>query len=272
MQNKQRVFIYTALPCEAKALISRLQLKKNLHIRPFAIYTNTEICLTVTGPGKCAMSAGVAYSQAIFSNIAHPILLNVGIAGHYDSPLGQMFIADKISDRDSGRNYYPPLLFDLPCSSTTVLTVAQSEESYQQKNVLYDMEASAFYETAVKFSTAELIQSIKVISDNHASPAQNIKPKQVTGLIAAHVDCFFEIQGHLQRLAKQLEGREPELYRIYSEQWHFTVSQKHRLKELLSRWQILSNGKDPEINFKLVNGKAVLTEIEQKISCKNFFL
>ena len=101
MQNQQRVFIYTALPCEAKALISRLQLKKNLHIRPFAIYTNAEICLTVTGPGKCAMAAGVAYSQAIFSNIAHPVLLNVGIAGHYDSSLGQMFIAEKISDKNT---------------------------------------------------------------------------------------------------------------------------------------------------------------------------
>ena len=272
MQNQQSVFIYTALPCEAGALISRLQLKKKLHIRPFAIYTNTDVCLTVTGPGKSAMAAGVAYSQAKFSKIAHPILLNVGIAGHLDAPLGQLFIADKITDADSGRNYYPPRLFDLACTSAAVLTVAKPEDKYQQKNVLYDMEASAFYETAVKFSTAELIQSIKVISDNQASPAQNIKSKQVAELIATHVDTFVEIQEQLQGLAKEIEGREPEFYQIYSEQWHFTVSQKHRLKELLCRWQVLSNGKDPNINFQLVNAKAVLSEIEQKISCINFFL
>ncbi len=49
------------------------------------------------------------------------------------------------------------------------------------------MEASAFYETAVRFSSSELILCLKVISDNQLSPVENIQPKQVAALIAAHL-------------------------------------------------------------------------------------
>jgi septal ring factor EnvC (AmiA/AmiB activator) len=134
------------------------------------------------------------------------------------------------------------------------------------------MEASAFYETAIKFSTAELIYTFKVISDNHASPAQNIQPKQVARWIADHVDSILEVQEQLQQLAQEIKSHEPPFYQVYSDRWHFTVSQKQRLEELLSRWEVVSNGKDPGMNFQLANAKTVLSEMEQKISDIDYFL
>lgn len=271
MQNQPRIFIYTALSCEAKAFISRLQLKKNVHIGAFAIYTNTEVCLTVTGPGKSAMAAGVAFSLATFGGVDFPILMNIGIAGHLDLPLGQLIIANKITDAETGKNFYPPFVIDLPCNTAPVLTVATPESQYLHA-CLYDMEASAFYETAVKFSTAELIYSVKVISDNQVSPTENIKQKKVAGWIADHADSILEVLEKLQQLAQRIESREPCFYRIYSHHWHFTVNQKQRLKELLSRWEVVSKGKDPELNLQLINAKAVLYEIEKKVSALDYFL
>ena len=85
-QPSQKAFIFTALPCEAKPLIDRYKLKKDTNIQAFNIFRNDEIILTVTGIGKTAMAAGVAYTQALFPAKLNPVMLNIGIAGqqHHD--------------------------------------------------------------------------------------------------------------------------------------------------------------------------------------------
>lgn len=72
--NHHRIFIYAALPCEAKPLVQHFKLKKAFTVQPFAVYGNDEICLTVTGAGKSAMAAGVAYTQALFAAVENPVL------------------------------------------------------------------------------------------------------------------------------------------------------------------------------------------------------
>ncbi|NNE62697.1 MAG: hypothetical protein HKN34_01315, partial [Gammaproteobacteria bacterium] len=37
---------------------------------------------------------------------------------------------------------------------------------------LYDMEASAFFSTAIRFSSAELVHSLKIIGDNRDQPPE----------------------------------------------------------------------------------------------------
>jgi len=82
------------------------------------------------------------------------------------------------------------------------------------------MESSAFYETAVRFSSGELIQCLKVISDNRLSPAENIQPKQVSSLIAAHVSTIETILTELSRLAKLVSTQEPELFEQLIQKYH----------------------------------------------------
>ncbi|MGR8942283.1 MAG: hypothetical protein ACU83P_11910, partial [Gammaproteobacteria bacterium] len=164
-QAAPTIFIYTALPCEASPLIEHFKLRKDLTSQPFEVYRRDRICLTVTGIGKCAMAAGVAYTLARTSAAEKPILLNIGIAGHAENQLGSIFLAGKIIDADTQRNYYPPLVFSPPCPVETVRTLSRPQSDYAETH-LYDMEASAFYETAARFSTGELIHSLKVVSDN----------------------------------------------------------------------------------------------------------
>ena len=123
-QNPPRIFIYAALPCEAKPLVEHFGLKKSTSIQPFAVYVKESICLTVTGIGKSAMAAGVAYTQALFSGVEHPVLVNIGIAGHKHHALGSLFLIDKITDFDSMRSYYPPLIFTPPCPTSPIQTVS----------------------------------------------------------------------------------------------------------------------------------------------------
>ncbi len=271
-QNQPRIFIYAALPCEAKPLVEHFSLKKDTAVQPFAVYFNHDICLTVTGLGKSAMAAGVAYTQALFASAEHPVLVNIGIAGHIDHAVGSLFLIDKITDVDSQKSYYPPLVFTPPCPTANIKTVSRPQPDYDLQH-LCDMEASAFYETAVRFSSGELIHCLKVISDNESSPAENIQPKQVSSLIAAHVPTIETILAELSRLAERVSTQEPELFEQLTQKYHFTASERGQLKNLLSRWNVVTDHLAPEFDERqLHRGKDVLSWLDQQISKIEFSL
>ena len=62
------VFIFVALPCEAKPLIQSWSLKKNSEHKPFSIYENQDFVVVVSGVGKLAMAAAVAYTMCLYAN------------------------------------------------------------------------------------------------------------------------------------------------------------------------------------------------------------
>lgn len=271
-QNTPRIFIYAALPCEAKPLVEHFGLKKATTIQPFAVYLNHDICLTVTGLGKSAIAAGVAYSQALFACVEHPVLINIGIAGHKLHAVGSLFLIDKITDFDSRKSYYPPLVFTPPCPTASIQTVSRPQLTYDLQH-LCDMEASAFYETAVRFSSGELIHCLKVISDNESSPVENIQPKQVSALIAAHVAAIETLLTELSRLATLITAPEPRLFEQLIQRYHFTVSEQGQLKNQLSRWAALTNAQVPEFDKDLLpKGKDVLLWLDQQINRIEFTL
>jgi adenosylhomocysteine nucleosidase len=270
--NRHRVFIYAALPCEAKPLVEHFKLKKNTAVQPFAVYHNRDICLTVTGLGKSAMAAGVAYTQALFASVEYPVLLNIGIAGHKDHAVGSLFLIDKITDADSRKSYYPPLVFTPTCPSACIQTVSRPQPDYDRE-ALCDMEASAFYETAVRFSSGELIHCLKVISDNESSPAENIEPRQVTALIAAHGATIETLLTELTRLAELVITPEPGLFEQLTRRYHFTVSEQGQLKSQLSRWTTLTGAQIAEVDeIGFRKGKDVLLWLDRQINRIEFSL
>jgi len=271
-QHAHKLFIYVALPCEAKPLVEYFSLKKDVSVQPFAVYLNHGICLTVTGLGKSAMAAGMAYTQALFATVEHPVMLNLGIAGHKDHPLGGLFLIDKIIDVDSQKSYYPSLIFTPPCPTGSIMTVSKPQLNYDQPH-LCDMEASAFYETAVRFSTSELILCLKVISDNQLSPVENIQPKQVTALIAAHLATVESLLTRAASIAELITTTAPKLFEQLMQRYHFTANGRMQLLNLLSRWNVVTGNQHLEIEeAHLHSGKDVLRWLELRINSAGFYL
>jgi adenosylhomocysteine nucleosidase len=268
-QNPPNIFCYLALPCEAKPIVDYYRLKKNVNIHSFAVYSNDNICLTVTGIGKTAMAAGIAYTQALFSPNSHPIMLNIGIAGHKIYSIGSVFVIDKIIDADVERRFYPPLVFTPPCPTHSLVTISKPQVTYPNES-LCDMEASAFYETSTRFTTSELIQCLKIISDNEASPSQNIQPKMVSELIAGHLSTIEKVLFELTALAKiAIEPELPEFDSILK-QYRFTVSEQIQLKKLLSRWHLIKSHDCIDISAK--TGKEYLLALKQHLDQAEFYL
>jgi nucleoside phosphorylase len=267
-----KIFIYTALSCEAKPLVEHFKLKKITTIQPFAVYVNQAICLTVTGLGKSAMAAGVAYTQALLAAVEHPVLVNIGIAGHKYHDVGQLFLIDRITDVDSRKSYYPPLVFTPSCPTAGLQTVSRPQLVYDSQ-YLCDMEASAFYETAIRFSSGELIHCLKIISDNELSPAENIQPKQVALLIAAHIATLEILLTELSHLATLITVPESALFGQLTQRYHFTVSEQGQLKNRLSRWTTLTQIQVPDFDQNSVGkGKDILVWLDQQLSELEFFL
>ncbi len=267
-----QVFIFVALACEAKPLIQFFRLKKDLNIHPFSLYKSVQIILTVTGVGKVAMASATAYALALFSRQPHPVLLNIGIAGHKSQATGYLYRAIKIIDEDTGKTHYPPLITKTAIDSNVLCTASKPVDQYKTDQ-LYDMEGSAFYETAIRFSTSELVQCIKIVSDNEYSPIDKINAKQVYQWIFQQMSLIDRVIKDLLRLSETLIPLESEAYQIIIEEQHFTVSQQIKLKALLTRWKLLNHDTPFTVNKnETKNAKAILKKLETELNRLAFFL
>jgi adenosylhomocysteine nucleosidase len=270
--SNPKVFIATALPCEAKALIDYYKLKKDTTIQAVSIFRNDDIVLTVTGIGKTAMAAGVAYTQALYSENPNPVLINIGIAGHKNHAIGSLFLADKITDNDTGRRYYPPLTFTPPCPTANLISFAKPQQAYPEA-ALCDMEASAFFETATRFSSGELIQCLKIVSDNESSPAQSIQAKQVTGLISAQLPVIESILNALSKLSGLVVKPDLSEFDHILNRYHFSATEQIQLKKLLSRWQLVKGGNNIELpSNPASSGKEFLRLLDASLNEAAFYL
>lgn len=264
-------FIFVALPCEARPLIQAWNLKKTAQKQAFATYSNDSTVLSVSGIGKVAMAGAVAYTLAQYPAVAEPAMLNIGVAGHKHLPVGGCLLADRIADADSGRRFYPQLPFAAPCPTRGLTTFAKADSEYRDE-YLRDMEASAFYETAVKFSSGELIHCVKVVSDNSESPLANVTEDAVADWIGAGLPVVETLLVRLAELKDSQPKPDQKPYREALARFHFTVSNAAKLQAVLNRWQLVY-GMPADLNrIDAKNAKDLLAQLEALLAGPQFYL
>ncbi len=261
--------IVSALQCEAKPLINHYKLKGVSTPSGFRVYENQQIRLIVAGLGKVACAAACGYLYARAGEQQDEAWLNVGIAGHATAAIGTPVLAKKITEQSSGLSWYPPWVLEFDCQRENLLTLDQASEHYDEQ-CCFDMEASAFYATASRFSTAEVVQSLKIISDNRAQPASGIHEKQVLALIEQQLPMIDQLIQQLDALSIECQQQHarPAAFDGFIEQWHFSRYQQNQLQSLLRRWQALSPTQAILIEdfHEHKRSKAVLVELERQIN------
>lgn len=268
--------LVVALKAEAAPLIEHYGLRARTPKGLFALYEssheNDGVALTVSGVGKTAAASAVAYLHAVTGEPQHAAWLNIGIAGHRDHPLGALLLAHKITDVAANRHWYPPKILSSKLMSQELLCVDTPESGYNG-SALYDMEAAGFYAAACRCSTAELVQCLKIVSDNAQSPANTpgnpLKARDVEALVASQLPAISGYAEALETLAQQLQSRQlpDDELQPYLQHWHFTVTQRHQLKALLQRRRALQPGQPlwREEYRQLQTGKQVLAAIQQHL-------
>lgn len=227
-----------ALHCEARPIIDYYRLKKSHDDNAFELYRGDNTLCIISGIGKIASAAACAWIAARYHDEASIAWINLGIAGSAEHPIGSAFSLNQVIDADTGQRFYPvacgrPVLPGSPC-----LTLSQPGDDYRHE-ILFDMEASGFMYSALRFSSAELTQSIKIVSDNlHQKTGKN--RQQVSDLIHQNIESINRQAGDLVAL----NGEVAELA-ITTESWqqlkamaHFSQTQRNRLRVL---WRYLMN-------------------------------
>ena len=231
--------IICALKPEARPLLDYFAMQSLADRVPIYQNPDSQITLTISGIGKPAAAAAVTRTRDHFKAGRSHAWLNLGIAGHASLPLGQAVIIKKITDATSGQTWFPSCVFTTTLPAHDLLTLEQPGSEYRRE--LFDMECAGFFQAATGFATLELVQAVKIISDNAGQPMEGVAPKLISRLMVQNLHVVEEITQQLLSLSKhqqRLNDPGPDYHAITKER-HFSVSQQHQLQASLRKWQAL---------------------------------
>ncbi len=265
-----------ALKSEAQALIDHFTLHHLTGSQPYHIYLskNKDISVTLSGVGKISAAAATAYTFSKLQCQFDEVWLNLGIAGHKNHAIGEIYVCNRIEDAGSQKTWYPQIIYETRIGREKLLTLDEPSTDYI--DCLFDMEASGFVSTASKFSRLEFIQSFKVISDNSLHPAVNMKGAFVHSLIEQQLDAIDMITTQLRSIRSDLETKFD--ISAYQEQfllqWRFSTYQRRQLEKVLHRWQLLLPGKSPfeQIDKKSGKPNEIITALSDILDSLDFSL
>ncbi len=178
MHKTNEINIVVAMEREAIPLINYWDLKENS--KKFYSNKKKKINLIISGIGKERAEKATIYLAEKTNN--NSFFLNIGIAGHKNYKLGEIILISKITDNKTKYNWYPSLLWKTKIKKTPLITVGFPKIRYTT-NFLYDMEASGFFKGAREFVGPEMVQCIKIISDNKKSSILNISSNKIENWI-----------------------------------------------------------------------------------------
>jgi len=253
---------------EAELLIKHLALELIAEDK-YKIYRNTGgTQLIVSGMGYGNARDATEYLAGMDSESEEPrAWLNVGIAGHQSAEIGSCLVANKIIHKVSGDCAFPAMIFP-NLRSSEVMTVDEPELEYP-RDIAYEMEAAGFWAAAVKHSSLEFLQCLKIISDNKNHSTDRVNSDLIRTIINDNLHTILHCCEQLQQLCGQFNesGRIDEAVAALIKRFHFTVTQEHQLERLWQRYSAL--GKADE--FLRVtsqdhdSAKCIINELDKQI-------
>lgn len=222
-----------ALHCEAKPIIDFYHLKKSPSHHAFDLYQQGNVACVISGIGINACAAATAWVAALNHDSRSIAWINIGTAGSAQHDIGTALLIHKITEAGTGRHFYPVPSINSAFESANCQTRNQPSTDYHPQQ-LYDMEASAFFDTATRFSSAELVQVVKVVSDNPSYQTGKNKVA-ISELINRHIQPLERLALDLQTLNEsiaRLEIDASDWEKMLASAW-FSQTQKVQLKNSL---------------------------------------
>lgn len=204
------IYIFTALYCEAQPIINRLDMVPDGGY-PFGGFVDDKkgIRLIITGVGKTNAAAAVAYCCARYGVDAGDFIINIGTCAGSRNREGA-YLINKVTDDDTKRDYYPDMLYATGLRESAVTTVSDTatEETTAVADMLWEMEASGFCDSARLFLPPHKVVLIKVVSDNGADNKKAISDELLRDTIEGSIDDILRV---LEVYMKIKPGVRPEM-------------------------------------------------------------
>lgn len=263
-------FVIATYP-EAMPIIKYYKLKQMKHVTPFSIFVNKykDISLIISGIGKVASSSAVSFMYCIFEYKKNNIWINIGIAGYGKGKIGEVFLINKITDNLTKKNFYPSIVFE--CRIPTIACQTYEIPNFNYSSKLHDMELTGFFETATKFSSNELIHSLKLVSDNESNHIDKKNKEFISNLIFKKIETIDKIIRKLKELSHlsntdNLSSKVGNDYNYFTKLINFSEFQKIELKKYLHKWYIIYK-QDSAINYTkhIKSASIILKKLKEKL-------
>ena len=220
---------------EARPLIDLFKLKKIKNLKQTFIYSNHEISLTISGIGKVNAAIGVTETFYYYNQKYDNIWINIGLAGHKSLKVGDICTINKITDNETKKNNFP-FINKFKIQNQECLTVGLQKKSYSSK--IYDMESSGFYQSACKYSSKELLQIVKIVSDNQFESIDFKNKEVVYNIIFNHRKLINELCSFMLNFREEFSPTSKEIieneFNNLLTQIKFTFSEREQMKALLN--------------------------------------
>jgi len=267
---------------EAAPVIEYFRLKKDMDIHEFSVYRNSDIALIVSGVGKIKSAVASAYLYSIYGLDSDNIMLNIGFCGAGSprySP-GTLILMNKITDMDTGKDYYPDVFYgkNLPKESLCCFSrpVGRNDTMKNDDSFFCDMESAGFMEAAKKFVYAHNIAVLKIISD-YLEP-EKLDKELLKGYVKNQIPLVEGIINQMHTINESysefsLSEEEMKIIGLLSRDLKFSEAMKQVLfKEVkrakirgLETLKILGPFTEARADSK-AEGKKILEEIKQRMN------
>ena len=257
-----------ALKEEAETILDEYNMDFLPEFTLFQVFSNFDKTrwLVLSGIGRHNSAAATTYLHVISNASRSTSWINLGIAGSGKGNYGDLCLVNKISNNGSS-NTYPATMPSVAFDKMRLFTSDIPVENYISHELI-DMEGSAFYDVTNKISGREFICLIKVISDGPANSIKDLNKFKIIELFKSNITKIKTIVSYYEKLSmdEYKITNKPKLFSQILSQWHFTVSQKYKLNNLIRRINTLT--KDEEI-IELIkdckNSRSVIITLETKI-------
>ena len=237
-----KFFWVVALRPEANALIKKFNLKSFSTHCNFPIYINRKNghALVISGVGSIKSAVATMYLNKTFNPGQFVAWINIGIAGHFQGPVGTLFQVIKVVNNDNGKSFFPGLRFSKLAKAAELYTVSSPENEFTLP-VLYDMEAAGFCEIAPSLSCNELTFVLKIVSDTSEQSQSLITKKMIADLFkknSATIDNLVQAVVQIVDRERTRLGDPIEMDGIMCS-LHFTETNRLRFRKIYKKWRCL---------------------------------
>ncbi len=248
------LYFFCAIRCEAQPLIDHywpMDLVMSKGGVDIYMSEDGQSVVCISGIGKTDMAYAAAVTFSLLPPDDSSCAFNVGICAGYKP--GSLYIVDKVSDCDSGRELYPDILYDTGLESMEIRTVSRVINEGITEDVLYDMESSAFAEVCMRYMGPEKFALLKVVSDKGEGSV--VTEGMATDLINNKIDIITKTASIYQAACAKADKPDYDLD-PYSELFCCSASMSRELRALIN--YAIADGKDYEDLIKVMKEEAKL--------------
>ena len=228
------IHFIVATSSESKLIVKKLNLKKINSSSGFDFFYNENFSLTITGLGKINSALGVAHTFFKFKGLSNNVWINIGLAGHEKEKIGTLILVDKIYDKETQKSMYP--FFFKNYKIKRLNCTCYAKPSFNYDNSLSDMESSGFFLSANKYSTKEIIHSLKIISDNKYDKIDFKNTAVIDKIFEKNFDQTIAFVNDLKNLWQRKFEKQNDIKNKIEQEIQdlkYTFSEKIQLKNLL---------------------------------------